>query len=168
LARRLKYIPKKLEETCAHLLTYINKYGENTSKLAVACGLFAANGLISIGVLDQCLKDHLVDDGYPGLTIGTSLDFVTTVLQIYLKEQNIDHLTLSLRKANLDWKLMHFFPPNNRNTDNLVSYFTSNGLKPLSDYYISQQKQGIKDLVAESTKEMICEGKIGTEVYCLI
>lgn len=63
LARRLKYFPKKLEETVAHLITYINKFGSNTEKLAIACGLFAANGLISLAVLDQCLKDHLVNDG---------------------------------------------------------------------------------------------------------
>jgi hypothetical protein len=146
-------------------LTYINKYGENTSKLAIACGLFAANSLISIGVLEQCLKEHLVDDGSWLFTLGTSLDFATTVLQTYLMEQNIDHLTLSLRKANLDWKLLHFFPSRNRNTDNLVSHFTSNGLKSLADYYIRQQKQGIKDLVAENVKEMISEGKPGKEVF---
>lgn len=95
---------------------------------------------------------------------GTSLEFATTVLQTYLKEQNIDHLTLSLRKANLDWKLLHFFPPNERNTEALVSHFSSNGLKTLSDYYTRQQKQGMKDLVAESTKDMISEGKPANEV----
>lgn len=63
MARRLKYFPKKLEETVSHLLTYINKFGDNMGKLGLACGLFAASGLISLSVLTSIFKDHLVNDG---------------------------------------------------------------------------------------------------------
>ena len=65
MARRLKYFPKKLEETISHLLTYINKFGDNLKKLAYAVGLFASAGLINLSVLSQTFKDHLVTDGNP-------------------------------------------------------------------------------------------------------
>ncbi|KAJ3305798.1 hypothetical protein HDV03_000907 [Kappamyces sp. JEL0829] len=158
----LKYFPKKLEETLSHLLTYVNKFGANTSKLASACGLFAASGLVSIGVLEALLKEHLTAD-------GTALNFLTKTFQAYLSEHSVEHLTLSLKKADLDWRLSQFFPTRGETTSaQLTKHFSSHQLKGISDYVTRQQGLAVKDQVAATLKTMFAENKAASEIVAYL
>ncbi|KAJ2995985.1 Basic leucine zipper and W2 domain-containing protein 2 [Globomyces sp. JEL0801] len=150
LARRLKYIPRKSEETLSHLLTYINKFGENSRKLAIASALLTTSGIISMSVLEQTLKDHLVSD-------GTTLEFVTVYLQTYVQELGVDHLTLALRKANLDWRLSEFFPTKSRTNTDFTNHFNTSGLEGLVEYHKKQQKLALKGQVALRLTELFQE-----------
>ncbi|KAJ3319486.1 Basic leucine zipper and W2 domain-containing protein 2 [Boothiomyces sp. JEL0866] len=153
LARRLKYIPKMLEESLSSFLLYINKFGENWKKLAVASALFTAQGIVPISILECTLKDHLINS-------GASLSFLTLYLQVFLKDQSIAPLHSLLRKAQLYGKLIEFYPPNKRSVDALYKHLDDAGLKEVSDYCKKQQKQELKLQTAAELKELTATGKM--------
>ncbi|KAJ3312990.1 hypothetical protein HDV04_002472 [Boothiomyces sp. JEL0838] len=153
LARRLKYIPKMLEERLSAFLLYINKFGENWRKLAIACALFTTQGLVPISILESTLKDHLINS-------GSSLSFLTVYLQAFLKDQSINQLTSSLRKAQFYGRLIEFFPQSKRSDDALYKHLDECGLKEVSDYCKKQQRQEVKTQLALELNEMTLQGNI--------
>lgn len=54
---------KRLEECIAHLLQYVNKFGDDANKLARAVGSLITMQLLPISVLSNLNKEHLVKDG---------------------------------------------------------------------------------------------------------
>ncbi|KAJ3045365.1 hypothetical protein HDV00_010235 [Rhizophlyctis rosea] len=147
LIRRYKYLQRKLEETLAHLLQYVNKFGDDTEKLARAVGVLTATQLVPVTVLTNVIKEHLVKE-------GASLQFVTGVFKSYLDEQSIDHLSSTLKKAGMDDKLLEFFPPNKRQEEYLARHFEAEGLKSLVEYYKKRQQFAIKDQVKGKLTDM--------------
>ncbi|KAJ3299180.1 hypothetical protein HK104_009784 [Borealophlyctis nickersoniae] len=151
LVRRYKYLQRMLEETLAHLLQYVNKFGDDTAKLARAVGMLAGMQLVSVAVLTNVIKEHLVKE-------GASLRFVTGVFKSYLEDHSIDHLAALLKKSGVDNKLLDFFPPNKRQEEYLARHFEAEGLKPLVDYYKKRQQFAVKDQVKATLHDLFAEG----------
>ncbi|KAL2914488.1 hypothetical protein HK105_206055 [Polyrhizophydium stewartii] len=151
LARRLKYIPRTLEETLSHLLQYIHKFGDNSDKLAASVGILIANGTIPLTVLSHTIKDHLVNEGH-------TKKFLTIALQTYVKEQSMDHLTAAMRKAGMEVKMPEFFPVTKRSDKDITQHFEEAGLKPISEFLAKQQSQQLKEAARDELRE-----KIGNE-----
>ncbi|KAL3901825.1 MAG: hypothetical protein SGCHY_000296 [Lobulomycetales sp.] len=161
LVRRYKYLQLKLDDTLSHLLQYINKYeGGLTSNLANACGVMFSLQVASIPILTGLFKDHLVKDGtfISHLTrAGSSLDFVTTVFQSYLKDQSSDHLLTQLKKSGVGSRLMDFFPPSKRTSDFLISHFSEHGLKTLAEHHLGNVQRNMVDATRAYLVEMFKE-----------
>ncbi|KAJ3186320.1 hypothetical protein HDU85_007760 [Gaertneriomyces sp. JEL0708] len=151
LIRRYKYLGKRLEDCLAHLLQYINKFGEDSDKLASAVGRLIAIGQLPTAVLGNLIKEHLVKD-------GASLHFLTNVFRCYLEEQSMDHLSITLKKSGLDAKLLDFFPPGKRQAEYVARHFETEGLKPLVDYFNKRQQVAAKDEVQVKLNELFASG----------
>jgi 5,10-methylenetetrahydrofolate reductase len=89
------------------------------------------------------------------------------VLQSYLSEQKVEHLTLSLKKAGMDWRLIEFFPPQQRNTSELIKSFKEQNLGGLAEYFVKQQGLAVKDETSVTIKNMIADNKSSEEVPTL-
>ncbi|KAJ3217778.1 hypothetical protein HDU67_007333 [Dinochytrium kinnereticum] len=157
LIRRYKYLQRKLEETLEHILQYVNKFGDNSRKLSTAIGIMISAQMISMSVLNQLTKEHLVKE-------GSSLQFVTGVFQSYLQEQNIDHLSTLLKRSGLDDRMLEFFPPNKRQEEYLARHFEAEGLKSVVDFYKKRQGNAIKDIAKAQVKDMLEASKTQLEV----
>ncbi|KAJ3088670.1 hypothetical protein HK102_008228 [Quaeritorhiza haematococci] len=157
LVRRYKYLQRKLDETLAHLLQYVNKFGQNANKLATAVGILFSMGLASMPILASLFKEHLLKD-------GASLQFVTGVFKAYLEEHNMEHLATALKKSGLDNKLMEFFPPNKRTEEYLARHFEAEGLRALVEHNKKRQQNNVKDQVTTNLQEMFESGKTLQEV----
>ena len=79
----------------------------------------------------------------------------------------MDHLTLNLKKAEMDWRLIEFFPPQNRSTSELIERFKKEKLVGLSDYFVKQQNLAVKDQTSGTIKDMISASKSSKEVCFL-
>ncbi|ORY05221.1 ARM repeat-containing protein [Basidiobolus meristosporus CBS 931.73] len=157
LMRRYKYLQRPFEDTLKNILQNINKWTpEQNNKLAVAIGIFVATQLINIGVLSVLLKDHLVKK-------GESLQFVTAVFKSYLVDHGVDSLGIMLRKADLESKLMEFFPPNKRDEDCFARHFEAEDMKELVDYHNRRQLSHRKDKFVEDIQELVQEGQPAKE-----
>ncbi|KAJ3121155.1 Basic leucine zipper and W2 domain-containing protein 1 [Physocladia obscura] len=157
--RRYKYLERHLQETIAHLLQYANKFTpENTHKLATATGFFISYNNLPLAVVSTLLKEHLVKD-------GSSLAFLTTVLQTYLLDQPVDALTTLLARVQLvDDKLLEFFPQNKRSDDAVAKHFDAAGLKSVVEYIKKRKGDVVKARVAEEIKELVSGGKATAQV----
>ncbi|KAI9207903.1 armadillo-type protein [Polychytrium aggregatum] len=157
LVRRLKYLQRKLEDTLSHLLQYINKFGEAGPKLSRAVGMMAAHQLISLAVLSNTTKEHLVKE-------GSALEFVTGVFKAYLEEQSMENLSQNMKKIGLDDKLMEFFPLNKRGGEYLARHFEAEGLKALVEYDKKRQQQALKEELGQKLTLMFQENKTQVEI----
>ncbi|KAJ3153528.1 hypothetical protein HDU89_000561 [Geranomyces variabilis] len=151
LIRRYKYLQRRLEECMCHLLQYVNKFGDNSAKLARATGRLITMQLLPISVLANVMKDHLVKD-------GASLQFVTGVFRSYLEDNNIDKLSTNIKKSGLEERLLEFFPPGKREPEYVARHFEAEGLKPLVEYFNRRQQSAVKEQVAAKLQEMFVEG----------
>ncbi|KAI9102007.1 armadillo-type protein [Phlyctochytrium arcticum] len=151
LIRRYKYLQRRLEECMAHLLQYVNKFGDNSQKLARAVGILITLQLLPVAVLTNLMKEHLVKD-------GASLQFVTGVFRSYLEAHSIDHLSSTLKKSGLDGHLLEFFPPGKRQAEHVARHFEAEGLKPLVAYFNKRQQTVVKEQVRTRLDELFASG----------
>ncbi|KAJ3009619.1 hypothetical protein HKX48_007851 [Thoreauomyces humboldtii] len=151
LIRRYKYLQRRLEDSMAHLLQYVNKFGDNTTKLARATGRLVTLQLLPMSVLTNLLKEHLVKD-------GASLQFMTGVFRSFLEDNKIDQLATAIKKGGLDDKLMEFFPPGKREAEYVARHFEAEGLKPLVAYFNKRQQSAVKEQVAQHLYETFQTG----------
>ncbi|EGF77983.1 hypothetical protein BATDEDRAFT_37336 [Batrachochytrium dendrobatidis JAM81] len=170
LARRLKYIPRKLEETLSHLLQYIHKFGDDADKLATSVGILTANGTLPLTVLGNTVKEHIVND-------GKTLRFLTIALEAYIQEQSMDHLITAMRKSGMDAKMPEFFPESKRKDRDMAEHFENAKLNKIADFLVKQKqavvkemtRQGLKDLFAAShTADAAASAKIATHIKQLM
>jgi len=100
LIRRYKYLEKTLEESMKKITVFLKGFAqEDRDKLAKMTGLLLAGGHVSCAVLQSALQDHLVKD-------GIAAEFLVGVLSVWLAEKDATTLWASLRKAQLDSKLL--------------------------------------------------------------
>ncbi|XP_062814136.1 eIF5-mimic protein 1 isoform X2 [Anolis carolinensis] len=72
-------------------------------------------------------------------------------------EKDANSVTSSLRKANLDKRLLELFPPNRQNVDHFAKYFTDAGLKELSDFLRVQQSLGTRKELQKELQERLSQ-----------
>ncbi|KAJ3326990.1 hypothetical protein HDU76_012446 [Blyttiomyces sp. JEL0837] len=161
LIRRHKFMQRKLEETLEHLLQYVNKFERDAHKMSTFVGILISSQMVSMTVLNHLMKDHLVKD-------GASLQFVTGVFQVYLKEQSVDNLSAMLQRNGLDDKLLDFFPPNKRQEEYLARHFESEGLKTLVDFFKKRQASVTKDSMKGQLIEQFQENKTQPEIVAFV
>lgn len=160
LIRRYKYLQVKLDDVLIHLLTYINKFGDNSAKLADACGIFFALQLASLPILAELFKDHLVKDGlFLFYQIGSSLKFITQVFHSYLKECPLDHLQTALTKSGVGNRLFDFFPQSKRTNACLAAHFEAEGLQSLVEHHLGMLNGKTKDVTRNQLIAMLMEGQ---------
>ncbi|KAI6656830.1 Basic leucine zipper and W2 domain-containing protein 1-A [Oopsacas minuta] len=129
ILRRYKYLERLWEEEMKKILKFINRFDENhRSKLAKITALFLSNQLLSASILNNLhTTDILVKEGH-------SLTFITQVFQSWLREKDISHVSMVLRRAQLDDKLDRFFPASKSSPDEFQKHFLDNSLQPLADF----------------------------------
>lgn len=102
LIRRYKYLEKSLEEELNKIVVFLKGFRpEERVKLAKLTALLISGGQITVPVtvLNSTLQDHLVKD-------GIASEFLVIVLQTWLVEKDPTTVWTSLRKAQVDSKIM--------------------------------------------------------------
>ncbi|XP_043920681.1 basic leucine zipper and W2 domain-containing protein 2 isoform X3 [Protopterus annectens] len=98
--RRYKYLEKAFEDEIKKLLLFLKAFSESEqSKLAILTGILLANGILPATILTSLFTDNLVKE-------GISASFAVKLFKAWMAEKDANSVTSSLRKANLDKKLL--------------------------------------------------------------
>ncbi|XP_043920680.1 basic leucine zipper and W2 domain-containing protein 2 isoform X2 [Protopterus annectens] len=149
--RRYKYLEKAFEDEIKKLLLFLKAFSESEqSKLAILTGILLANGILPATILTSLFTDNLVKE-------GISASFAVKLFKAWMAEKDANSVTSSLRKANLDKKLLELFPPNRQNVEHFAKYFTDAGLKELSDFLRVQQSLGTRKELQKELQERLSQ-----------
>ncbi|XP_007469093.1 PREDICTED: basic leucine zipper and W2 domain-containing protein 2, partial [Lipotes vexillifer] len=147
LIRRYKYLEKAFEDEMKKLLLFLKAFSEaEQTKLAMLSGILLGNGTLPANILTSLFTDSLVKE-------GIAASFAVKLFKAWMAEKDANSVTSSLRKANLDKRLLELFPVNRQSVDHFAQYFTDAGLKELSDFLRVQQCP-IKEVVLYVKEEM--------------
>ncbi|ELK12556.1 Basic leucine zipper and W2 domain-containing protein 2 [Pteropus alecto] len=150
LIRRYKYLEKAFEDEMKKLLLFLKAFSETEqTKLAMLSGILLGNGTLPAAILTSLFTDSLVKE-------GIAASFAVKLFKAWMAEKDANSVTSSLRKANLDKRLLELFPVNRQSVDHFAKYFTDAGLKELSDFLRVQQPLGTrKELQKELQEERL-------------
>ncbi|XP_041868328.1 basic leucine zipper and W2 domain-containing protein 2 [Melanotaenia boesemani] len=138
LIRRYKYLEKAFEEEIKKLLLFLKAFSESEqTKLAILTGILLANGTLPPPIITSLFTESVVKE-------GISASFAVKMFKAWIAEKDSNSVTSSLRKANLDKRLLELFPANKQNVEHFSKYFTEAGLKELSDFLRVQQNLGTR------------------------
>ncbi|XP_072020900.1 eIF5-mimic protein 2-A-like [Amphiura filiformis] len=128
VTRRYKYLEKKLEDEINKILMFLKGFTpEERNKLAMICGLFLAQSNIKADCLKCLLSDHLVKD-------GIAMDFMISLWKVWLSLKDINSVSSTLRKAQLDKRLLEFLPSTKRTEANFEKMLDEAGLTQLVEF----------------------------------
>lgn len=128
---RYRYLQKAFEEEMKKILLFLKGFTEDQrSKLAIVTGIILANGMAPPTSLTSLFNEILIKE-------GIALHFVTKVFQSIVKEKDFNSLSSTLRKAELENKLLEFFPPNKQTQEMFEKHFNANGLEKLVEFRVS-------------------------------
>uniref|UniRef100_A0A8C2GKB4 eIF5-mimic protein 1 n=1 Tax=Cyprinus carpio TaxID=7962 RepID=A0A8C2GKB4_CYPCA len=122
-------------------------------------GILLANGTLLPPILTSLFSDNLVKE-------GISASFAVKMFKAWIAEKDANAVTSSLRKANLDKKLLELFPANKQNVEHFSKYFTDAGLKELSDFLHTQQSLGTRKELQKELQERLSQQCPIREEYC--
>ncbi|XP_027044516.1 eIF5-mimic protein 2 [Pocillopora verrucosa] len=146
---RYRYLQKAFEDEIKKILLFLKGFSEDQrNKLAIAAGIILANGMASPTALSSLLNENLVKE-------GLALPFLTKVFQVWVKEKDFTSLSSALRKAELENKLLDFFPPNKQTQEMFDKHFNANGLDKLVAFQKAQQTLGTRRNFQQQLKEML-------------
>ncbi|ERE73849.1 basic leucine zipper and W2 domain-containing protein 2 [Cricetulus griseus] len=74
-----------------------------------------------------------------------------------MTENDANFVTSSLRKVNLDKRLLKLFPVNRQSVDHFAKYFTDAGLKELSDFLSIQKSLGTRKELQKELQERLSQ-----------
>ncbi|CAH1773336.1 unnamed protein product, partial [Owenia fusiformis] len=158
LIRRYKYLEKPLCDEVKKVLMFLKGFTEEErSKLAKITGIFLANGFIPATVLNSLLEDQLVK-------LGLALDFTTIMFSTWLAERDINHIYSTLKRANMEGKLLLLFPLNKRTQENFEKHFSAAGLNAICDYQRAHQSSEDKKELKSELEEMIKNEENSSEI----
>ncbi|KAM7323142.1 hypothetical protein ACRRTK_017248 [Alexandromys fortis] len=83
--------------------------------------------------------------------------FAVKLFKAWMAEKDANSVTSSLRKANLDKRLLELFPVNRQSVDHFAKYFTDAGLKELSDFLRVQQSLGTRKELQKELQERLSQ-----------
>ncbi|MGH0148760.1 UNVERIFIED_CONTAM: hypothetical protein FKN15_040378 [Acipenser sinensis] len=145
------------------LLLFLKAFTESEqTKLAMLTGILLANGTLPATILTSLFSDNIVKE-------GIAASFAVKLFKAWMVEKDANAVTSSLRKANLDKKLLELFPASKQNVEHFSKYFNDAGLKELSDFLRTQKSLGTrkelqKDLQQRLSQECPIKEKI--QEYC--
>jgi len=132
MIRQYKYLEKSLDDEMKKVIQFMKGFTElQRERLTIATYLFITSGLSTAACLAKITNEHLVKD-------GIALEFARMFFTTWLKEKDFASLVQTLKKAELDGKLLELFPVNKRSLDAFVKYFEEHGL---NDIAMFQQNQ---------------------------
>jgi len=126
LIRRYKYLEKAFEDDLRKILMFQKGFlPEERVKLAKITGIILANGLCTSKILLSLFEDHLVKE-------GISSEFAAVMFTTWLQEKDIGSIVTSLKKQQVDTRLMEIFPNNKRTVEHFDAFFKERGLEPIA------------------------------------
>ncbi|XP_069585393.1 eIF5-mimic protein 1 isoform X1 [Ranitomeya imitator] len=151
LIRRYKYLEKAFEEEIKKLLLFLKAFSEaEQTKLAVLTGILLAGGTLPATILTSLFTENIVKE-------GISASFAVKLFKAWMSEKDANSVTSSLRKANLDKRLLELFPTNRQTVEHFSKYFTDADLKELSDFLRVQQSLGTRKELQKELQERLSE-----------
>uniref|UniRef100_A0A8C4IMF8 eIF5-mimic protein 1 n=1 Tax=Dicentrarchus labrax TaxID=13489 RepID=A0A8C4IMF8_DICLA len=151
LIRRYKYLEKAFEEEIKKLLLFLKAFSESEqTKLAMLTGILLANNALPPPIITSLFTDSVVKE-------GTSASFAVKMFKAWIAEKDANSVTSSLRKANLDKRLLELFPVNKQNVEHFSKYFNEAGLKELSDFLRIQQSLGTRKELQKELQERLSQ-----------
>ncbi|XP_020957698.1 basic leucine zipper and W2 domain-containing protein 2 isoform X2 [Sus scrofa] len=135
----------------AQLLLFLKAFSETEqTKLAMLSGILLGNGTLPATILTSLFTDSLVKE-------GIAASFAVKLFKAWMAEKDANSVTSSLRKANLDKRLLELFPVNRQSVDHFAKYFTDAGLKELSDFLRVQQSLGTRKELQKELQERLSQ-----------
>ncbi|NWH59220.1 BZW1 protein, partial [Geococcyx californianus] len=89
---------------------------------------------------------------------SVSAAFAVKLFKSWINEKDINAVAVSLRKVNMDNRLMELFPANKQSVEHFSKYFTEAGLKELSEYVRNQQSIGARKELQKELHEQMSRG----------
>ncbi|CAB4009215.1 basic leucine zipper and W2 domain-containing 1-A isoform X1, partial [Paramuricea clavata] len=150
LIRRFKYLQRSFDEVLDKIIVFMKGFTEEQRmKLATVYAMILANSMTQGTFLSKLRNEHLVKE-------GISLQFITRLFQAWLKEKkDAASIISTLKKNEMDDKLLDFFPPNKRTNEQFEKHFVAAGLPKLVEFQKAQQHVGSKKEFQSQLSEMI-------------
>lgn len=147
--RQFKYLEKSLDEEMKKVCQFMKTYSkEQLERLSVAMYILIQTKLCSEACLSSILMEHLVAD-------GTSLSFTKIFFLTWLQHKDAASLISTLKKAEIDTKLLELWPLSKRSVEAFQNYFGDAELQPIVDFQLKQNAiKATKDLKAKLKKRM--------------
>uniref|UniRef100_A0A4W6FI36 eIF5-mimic protein 1 n=1 Tax=Lates calcarifer TaxID=8187 RepID=A0A4W6FI36_LATCA len=151
LIRRYKYLEKAFEEEIIKLLLFLKAFSESEqTKLAMLTGILLANSTLPPPIITSLFTESVVKE-------GISASFAVKMFKAWIAEKDANSVTSSLRKANLDKRLLELFPASKQNVEHFSKYFNEAGLKELSDFLHMQQSRGTRKELQKELQERLSQ-----------
>uniref|UniRef100_A0A672G391 5MP1/2-like HEAT domain-containing protein n=1 Tax=Salarias fasciatus TaxID=181472 RepID=A0A672G391_SALFA len=158
LIRRYKYLEKAFEEEIKKLLLFLKAFSESErAKLATLTGVLLAGGTLPPPIICSLFTESLVKE-------GISAAFAVKMFKAWIAERDATAVTSSLRKANLDKRLLELFPANKRTVEHFCRYFGERGLTELADFLRLQQSLGTRRELQRELQERLSQRRPLKEV----
>ncbi|XP_018424465.1 PREDICTED: basic leucine zipper and W2 domain-containing protein 2 [Nanorana parkeri] len=151
LIRRYKYLEKAFEDEIKKLLLFLKAFSDaEQTKLAMLTGILLAGGTLPATILTSLFTENVVKE-------GISASFAVKLFKAWMSEKDANSVTSSLRKANLDKRLLELFPANRQTVEHFAKYFTDADLKELSDFLRVQQSLGTRKELQKELQERLSQ-----------
>jgi len=132
MIRQYKYLEKSLDDEMKKVLMFLKGFSDvQRDRLTLATYLLISSSVIAPTCLNQILNDQLVND-------GIALEFARSFFTAWLSEKDSSGLINTLKKAELDSKLMMLFPVNKRSFEAFENYFNEADLQPIVEFQRNQ------------------------------
>jgi len=149
MIRQYKYLEKSLDDEMKKILMFLKGFSEvQRNRLSLATYLLISSNLIPPTCLNQILNEHLVNE-------GIALEFAKSFFTAWLAEKEPAGLINSLKKAEIDSKLMMLFPIHKRSIETFESYFNSADLKPIIDFQRNQNARVVTKELKSKLKRLL-------------
>lgn len=148
LIRQYKYLEKSLDDEMIKVLQFLKGFSDDQrNRLAVSAYIMISSGLCSPACLSKITNEHLVKE-------GIAKDFAKMFFKTWLSEKDFNSLLATLKKAELDGKLLELFPLNKRSLTNFEEFFGDIDLIEIVNYQRSHiTRTATKELKAKLNRK---------------
>uniref|UniRef100_A0A672G0Y6 eIF5-mimic protein 1 n=1 Tax=Salarias fasciatus TaxID=181472 RepID=A0A672G0Y6_SALFA len=144
------------------LLLFLKAFSESErAKLATLTGVLLAGGTLPPPIICSLFTESLVKE-------GISAAFAVKMFKAWIAERDATAVTSSLRKANLDKRLLELFPANKRTVEHFCRYFGERGLTELADFLRLQQSLGTRRELQRELQERLSQRRPLKEVVLYV
>jgi len=158
MIRQYKYLEKSLDDEMKKVLMFLKGFSDvHRDRLTLATYLLISSSLIPPTCLSQILNDHLVNE-------GIALEFARNFFTAWLAEKDISGLINTLKKAEMDSKLMLLFPVNKRSIESFENYFNGAKLGPIVEFQRNQNTRIVTKEMKSKLKKMMDEEANASEI----